>query len=69
MGGKRKALPKTVTLRTKDKSKSQDFEIPVALKILGLPNSAWEINDENYIYSGNDIKRRPSKRTDSKPEE
>jgi hypothetical protein len=72
MAKKKKALPKNlkVTLRTKsDQQKTQDFEIPVALKLLRLPNSAWDIKDDNYIFSGNDIKRRPSEGNNTKPEE
>jgi len=72
MAKRKKSLPKNpkVTLRTKsDPKKSQDFELAQALRILRLPNSAWEINDDNFIYSGNDIKRRPSEGNNTKPEE
>jgi hypothetical protein len=58
-----------VTLKVKgENGKEQKFEIGHALRLLRLPNSGWEINDSKYTFSGNDIKRNPSKGSDSSAE-
>ena len=59
-----------VQLSTSGKNaRDQVFELQHALRILQMPNSAWICNDPNFIFENNDIKRRPSKKEDSKPEE
>ena len=58
---KRSPKVQEVTLCTKGENKRErKFAIAHALEILRLPNSQWEVSDDNYIFEGNDIKRRPS---------
>jgi hypothetical protein len=46
-----------VTLKVKGDDTTKVFELQHALAILQLKNSAWEIQDDNYTFEGNDIKR------------
>ncbi len=45
----------------------QKFEKQHALRLLRLPNSKWEIADgSGYIFSDNEIRRKPSARSNKK---
>jgi hypothetical protein len=44
--------------------RKQKFELQTALKLLRLPNSQWELNDERFIFENNDIKRPTSEGKD-----
>lgn len=68
------STPKKAFIKLKAFSASKgevikEFEKNHALAILRLPNSKWEIADERYIYSDNEIKRKPSDRGNKKPKE
>ena len=72
MAKAKKKLPANskVTLKVKgENGKEQQFDIGHALRILRMPNSCWEINDSKYIFESNDIKRNPSKESNSSTEE
>lgn len=71
MGAKKKNLPKKAFISLKAKGKynrNQDFETQIALKLLRLPNSAWELNDDRYTFEQNEIKPVTSKTTDKSTE-
>lgn len=60
MGTRKKNLPKNATVKLVAKGKykrEQEFELQHALKLLRLPNTQWELNDERYTFENNDIKR------------
>lgn len=68
MGDKKKNLPKKafVTLKAKGKyNRKHDFELQHALRLLRLPNSGWELDDERYTFEKNDIRRVTSTSTDN----
>lgn len=67
---KKVAQPKTVKLvTTGDNAKTIEFDIAHALRLLRMPKCQWKINDSKFIFDGNEIKRKPSKTTDSGAEE
>ncbi len=60
MGTRKRNLPKNATVQLVAKGKynrKQKFELQHALRLLRLPNTQWELNDERYIFNDNDIKR------------
>lgn len=72
MGTRKRNLPKkdTVKLVSKGKYKRESiFETQHALSLLRLPNTAWELNDERFIFEDNDIKRQSGKRQNTPTEE
>jgi hypothetical protein len=70
MAKRTKPSETVVTLRTKGKKgKTQEFGIGQALRLLKLPGCAWELHDDNFEFTGNDIKRRASKGKNTKSEE
>lgn len=48
-----------VKLKTKSvgdsKSKNQEFTLDQANKLLKLPNTRWELSDENFNWNGSEI--------------
>lgn len=56
-----------ITLKVKGEERTQKFELPHALAILRLKNSAWEISDKDFIFEDNDIRRNTSVGADKKP--
>ena len=72
MARKKKAQPKNPQIILGvigSEDKQRPFEREHALNLLRLEGTVWEIQDENHIFQNNEIKRRPSETTNSKPEE
>jgi len=68
---KKSNSPRVAFIKLKAKGEykqNQSFETPIALKLLRLPNSAWELDDKRYTFEDNDIKRVTSKATNSSAE-
>lgn len=48
-----------VTLKAKDvKSRTKQFGIDHANKILKLSNSQWELNDDNFEWNGTELAKK-----------
>lgn len=72
MAVKKSNSPKKVFINLKTKGEynsKRQFELQQALKLLRLPNSGWEIEDELYTFENNDIKRRTSKESNKTAKE
>lgn len=54
----------SVTLRPKGSKKDEDnkqFSISHGNKLLGLRNSQWEVNDENWSHNGKELVKKDKK--------
>lgn len=57
-----------VTLKSLQ-GKRRTFSILQAKKLLTLPNSAWKLDDEKFIFENNELQKRPNTKVDSSKKE